>query len=79
MCSLTSLFASLFFCVLFILSVSSQEVENDGINFDPRYKREHSDGITGPVHTYVKTDKHANFKWGVRHHVGHQYAGRRRK
>jgi hypothetical protein len=32
-------------------------------------------GVTGPVHTFVKTDKHAHFKWGVRHHVGHQYAG----
>lgn len=38
-----------------------------------RFKR--SGGVTGPVHTYVKTDKHANFKWGVRHHVGKHYAG----
>ncbi|KAK4873719.1 hypothetical protein RN001_013079 [Aquatica leii] len=38
-----------------------------------RLKRDH--GVTGPVHTYVKTDKHANFKWGVRHHVGHHYSG----
>lgn len=29
---------------------------------------------TGPVHTYVKTDKHANVKWGVRHFVGKKYA-----
>lgn len=43
-----------------------------------REKRDHGGhGVTGPVHTYVKTDKHANFKWGVRHHVGHHYAGRR--
>lgn len=28
---------------------------------------------TGPVHTYVKTDKNANFKWGVRHFVGKKY------
>nr|XP_037874961.1 uncharacterized protein LOC119630262 [Bombyx mori] len=31
-------------------------------------------GITGPVHTFVKTDKNANYKWGVRHHVGDKYA-----
>ncbi|CAH2269100.1 uncharacterized protein LOC120626033 [Pararge aegeria] len=29
-----------------------------------------SDGVIGPVHTFVKTDKNANYKWGVRHHVG---------
>lgn len=29
---------------------------------------------TGPVHTYVKTDKNANYKWGVRHFVGKKYA-----
>lgn len=29
------------------------------------------EGSAGPVHTFVKTDKHAHFKWGVRHHVGH--------
>ncbi|KAF4524732.1 hypothetical protein B566_EDAN013800, partial [Ephemera danica] len=34
----------------------------------------HHEGVTGPVHTYVKTDKHANFKWGVKHHVGKEYA-----
>ncbi|CAB3371667.1 Hypothetical predicted protein [Cloeon dipterum] len=33
------------------------------------------EGVVGPVHTYVKTDKHANFKWGVKHHVGKEYAG----
>ncbi|KAM3962914.1 uncharacterized protein ACR2FA_003011 [Aphomia sociella] len=31
-------------------------------------------GVTGPVHTFVKTDKNANYKWGVRHHVGNKYA-----
>ncbi|KAG6453498.1 uncharacterized protein LOC115445664 [Manduca sexta] len=31
-------------------------------------------GVTGPVHTFVKTDKNANYKWGVRHHVGDKYA-----
>jgi hypothetical protein len=30
-------------------------------------------GRVGPVYTFVKTDPYANFKWGVRHVVGHQY------
>lgn len=39
------------------------------------YRRgDHHEGITGPVHTYQKTNKHAHFKWGVKHHVGHQFA-----
>lgn len=50
---------------------------SDETNENVRYRRDHSHGITGPVHTYVKTDKHANFKWGVRHHVGHHYAGKK--
>ena len=33
-------------------------------------------GRVGPVYTFVKTDPHANFKWGVRHVAGAQY-GRR--
>lgn len=52
--------------ILEILELENQE----------RGKRQDHHGITGPVHTFVKTDKHANFKWGVRHHVGHHYAGR---
>ncbi|XP_055623630.1 uncharacterized protein LOC129767042 [Toxorhynchites rutilus septentrionalis] len=36
-----------------------------------------SAGKSGPVHTYIKTDKNANFKWGVRHFAGRRYAGRR--
>ncbi|XP_053602481.1 uncharacterized protein LOC128670665 [Plodia interpunctella] len=35
---------------------------------------DHSSGVTGPVHTFVKTDKNANYKWGVRHHVGNKFA-----
>ncbi|KAK4009883.1 hypothetical protein OUZ56_019026 [Daphnia magna] len=31
-------------------------------------------GRVGPVYTFVKTDPKANFKWGVRHRVGSQYA-----
>jgi hypothetical protein len=30
-------------------------------------------GRVGPVYTFVKTDPYANFKWGVRHVVGHKY------
>merc|ERR1712223_1369420 len=26
-----------------------------------------------PIYTFVKTDPHANFKWGVRHLAGQQY------
>lgn len=33
------------------------------------------EGVVGPVYTHVKTDKHANFKWGVKHRVGKEYAG----
>ncbi|XP_064107032.1 uncharacterized protein LOC135216025 isoform X1 [Macrobrachium nipponense] len=35
------------------------------------YKR----GKVGPVYTFVKTDYNSNFKWGVRHRAGSQYAG----
>jgi hypothetical protein len=28
---------------------------------------------TGPINSFVKTDKHANFKWGVQHFVGRKY------
>ena len=37
----------------------------------PKYKR----GKVGPVYTFVKTDYNGNFKWGVRHRTGYQYAG----
>ena len=30
----------------------------------------HGKGVTGPVHTYIKTDYHGNFKWGAKHTVG---------
>lgn len=33
-------------------------------------KRRYSKSYIGPVYTYVKTDKHANYKWGVKHKVG---------
>jgi len=34
----------------------------------------HHMGVTGPVHTFVKTDKHGHYKWGVRHHAGHGFS-----
>lgn len=43
-------------------------------NFKVSRRGDHHEGITGPVHTFQKTNKHAHFKWGVKHHVGHQYA-----
>lgn len=41
---------------------------------DELVRKSNSAKSTGPVHTYVKTDKNANFKWGVRHYVGNKYA-----
>ncbi|CAG9560124.1 unnamed protein product [Danaus chrysippus] len=58
--------------------------ERDDHDYDHDYDRDHdhdnahdhrsTSGVTGPIHTFVKTDKNANYKWGVRHHVGNQYA-----
>ncbi|KAH1015914.1 hypothetical protein HUJ04_007224 [Dendroctonus ponderosae] len=39
---------------------------------EPRGKRQFHHVGTGPVLTFVKTDKDAHFKWGVRHHAGNQ-------
>ena len=39
---------------------------------EPVYAPKHK-GRVGPVYTFVKTDPHANFKWGVRHRAGVQY------
>lgn len=44
--------------------------DSDGATSQHQERRNHEES-TGPVHTFVKTDKHAHFKWGVRHHVGH--------
>lgn len=45
------------------------------LNGDDEFLRfSKSSRSTGPVHTYVKTDKNANVKWGVRHFVGKKYA-----
>lgn len=40
---------------------------------DPFEKQSETSRTTGPVFTVVKTDKNANFKWGVRHYVGKKY------
>ncbi|CAH0627302.1 unnamed protein product [Chrysodeixis includens] len=49
---------------------------HDDYDHDHDYDSDHkgTSGVTGPVHTFVKTDKNANYKWGVRHHVGDKYA-----
>lgn len=39
-----------------------------------RVRRVKTSRSTGPINTFVKTDKDANFKWGVRHFVGKKYA-----
>lgn len=44
--------------------------DSHGAASEYQERRDHEES-TGPVHTFVKTDKHAHFKWGVRHHVGH--------
>lgn len=38
-----------------------------------RKRRYAKKGYIGPVYTYVKTDKHAHYKWGVKHKVGKHY------
>ncbi|PZC73010.1 hypothetical protein B5X24_HaOG210181 [Helicoverpa armigera] len=43
-------------------------------DYDHDHDHRGTSGVTGPVHTFVKTDKNANYKWGVRHHVGDKYA-----
>lgn len=46
----------------------------DHHHHDHDHDHKGTSGVTGPVHTFVKTDKNANYKWGVRHHVGDKYA-----
>ncbi|KAG7160167.1 hypothetical protein Hamer_G012709 [Homarus americanus] len=41
----------------------------------PPTHKSYSKGRVGPVYTFVKTDYNGNFKWGVRHRAGSQYAG----
>lgn len=72
-----------------ILAAPDETVHQNLRNVEPGsyllpYKRGNSDQeflrmasaakSTGPVHTYIKTDKNANFKWGVRHFVGKKYS-----
>ncbi|XP_050684526.1 uncharacterized protein LOC126979322 [Leptidea sinapis] len=47
---------------------------NSDRDSDQDHNHKDTSGVTGPVHTYVKTDKNANYKWGVRHHVGKKFA-----
>ncbi|XP_022816745.1 proline-rich protein 7-like [Spodoptera litura] len=47
---------------------------HDDYDHDHDHDHKGTSGVTGPVHTFVKTDKNANYKWGVRHHVGDKYA-----
>lgn len=42
----------------------SENLDKSGSEPKLRVKR-HGKYYIGPVYTYVKTDKHANFKWGV--------------
>ncbi|KAL0277004.1 UNVERIFIED_CONTAM: hypothetical protein PYX00_004439 [Menopon gallinae] len=50
---------------------SSPSAGNHRFGEYPRKRRQYGYGeAVGPVHTFVKTDEHAHFKWGVRHHVG---------
>ncbi|KOB77306.1 Uncharacterized protein OBRU01_04100 [Operophtera brumata] len=55
---------------------SHQQRPKRGHDHSHDYDDDHkgTSGVTGPVHTFVKTDKNANYKWGVRHHVGDKYA-----
>ncbi|XP_069354796.1 uncharacterized protein [Maniola hyperantus] len=48
-----------------------EEDDHDHINNDHDHKG--NSGVIGPVHSFVKTDKNANYKWGVRHHVGNKH------
>ncbi|KAK7072956.1 hypothetical protein SK128_018787 [Halocaridina rubra] len=41
----------------------------------PIHHKPYKGGKVGPVYTFVKTDTHGNFKWGVRHRAGSKYAG----
>ncbi|CAL4113239.1 unnamed protein product, partial [Meganyctiphanes norvegica] len=41
----------------------------------PQSYGKYTPGKVGPVYTFVKTDYHGNFKWGVRHRAGTKYAG----
>jgi len=60
------------------VQVEEVRVRRDSPYKAPLYAEAKSDhykhhGHVGPVYTFVKTDHHANFKWGVRHTVGHKH------
>lgn len=54
--------------ISYLLPFKSINDDNEFLRFSKSAKS------TGPVHTYVKTDKKAHYKWGVRHFVGSKYA-----
>ncbi|GAB1861955.1 hypothetical protein CAJAP_03034 [Camponotus japonicus] len=53
-----------FFLNIMIMIITSEKDQND------RYQIIKSEQLLNkPVYTFVKTDKYANIKWGVRHYV----------
>lgn len=54
----------LYFFLNIMIVVALEEGRND------KYQIIKSEQLLNkPVYTFVKTDKHANIKWGVRHYV----------
>ena len=44
------------------------------VHHEPAYAPPHKvHHAPNPIYTFVKTDPHANFKWGVKHLAGVQY------
>lgn len=54
--------------ISYLLPFKDMNSDDEGLRFTKSARS------TGPVNTYVKTDKNANYKWGVRHFVGKKYA-----
>lgn len=51
-------------------STSGQDERDIEDKAKPLARQKRSHKYIGPVYTYVKTDKHARYKWGVKHKVG---------
>lgn len=49
------------------------DLEDSPASSAPLVRRKRHSKYIGPVYTYVKTDKHARFKWGVKHKVGKKH------
>ncbi|KAL2731795.1 hypothetical protein V1478_004483 [Vespula squamosa] len=45
------------------------KLRSEAISINLQSKLEHMNKLKRPVYTFVKTDKEANIKWGVRHYV----------